>query len=115
MAPQQMVRAWLRGGVLSVAVVLMPLPWARGAAAPLPVEPAERREARVAALPEAEVRCCDGSVLKVKVLEESLTLKTPYGTLVIPFDKVKDIEAAHRTPDELARKIAGAIADLGSA
>lgn len=113
MAPQ-MYRNCVGNSVCAVLAILLPLPWALGAAAPLPIESAEKKEVRLAALPEHEVRCADGSVLKVKVLEEEATLKTPYGTLVIPFANISEIEAATRTPDEVTRRISVALSELSS-
>jgi hypothetical protein len=88
---------------------------AHGAAAPVPLEGTARKEARLEALQELEARCTDGSVLKLKVLEESVTLRTPYGKLVIPFAKIKAIECATRTTEETAKRVGTAVSRLGSA
>lgn len=62
----------------------------------------------------AEVQFTNGSVLKLKILDERLSLKTPYGKLVIPFSDINEIECATRVPDEVAKHIGASIQDLGS-
>jgi hypothetical protein len=84
-------------------------------AAPVPVETPARKEDRLDVLREMEARCTDGSLLKLKVLEEKLTLKTPYGKLVIPFAKINEIECATRITEETAKRVATAVSRLGAA
>jgi len=60
-----------------------------------------------------EVLCIDGSTLKLTVLDERIELKTPYGKLLIPLRDIERIEAAFRLPEDVARRIDTAIADLG--
>lgn len=83
-----------------------------GTAAPVPLDDPEKKKESVA--PDTEVRCTNGSVFKIKVLEKLLTLRTPYGKLVVPFDKVHAIECATRVPDDVAKRIALAVGELGS-
>jgi hypothetical protein len=65
--------------------------------------------------PEAEVRCADDSVLKVKLLDESLELVTRYGTLRIPVADVRRIDFATRTPPEVADRVTALIGQLNHA
>lgn len=58
-------------------------------------------------------QCIDGSTLKLMVLDERIELDTPYGTLRIPVRDIERIEVAFRIPEEEARRIAAALADLG--
>jgi hypothetical protein len=82
-------------------------------AAPLPTERPEQKEVALEALPEREVVCTDGSVLKLKLLDEKLTLTTPYGKLQIPLAKIKEIECATRLPEDLGKRIEAAVGNLG--
>ncbi len=83
-------------------------------AAPTPPESDEKKEDRLAAFPDREARCTNGSVMKVKLLDETLTLRTPYGVLTIPLAKVTEIECATRMPAALEKRINAAILGLGS-
>jgi len=65
--------------------------------------------------PDAEVRCADDSVLRVKLLDESLELVTKYGILRVPAADVRRIDFATRTPPEVAGRVAALIAELGHA
>lgn len=65
--------------------------------------------------PEAEVRCADDSVLRVKLLDESLELVTRYGTLRVPVADVRRIDFATRTPPEVSSRVAELITELGHA
>jgi hypothetical protein len=96
-------RAWV---LFSTLLLAFPLAQS-GVAAPLPAE-------SLAKLPEVEVRCSDGSVLKLRVIEEQVTLKMSFGKLTIPFGKIQHIECATRLPEELAKRVEAAIDDLGS-
>src|SRR5438046_971195 len=108
------VRKRIRLSLLALGLTLS-LAEARGAAAPVPPEAPARTEDLLAALQELEARCTDGSVLKLKVLEEHVTLRTPYGKLVIPFARIKEIECATRLTEETAKRVALAVSRLGSA
>jgi hypothetical protein len=57
-----------------------------------------------------ELQMTDGSVLKVALRDQRLTLKTPYGSLSIPSQEVVRIEFATRVPAEVARRLG----ELGS-
>src|SRR5262245_23406849 len=96
---------------LFALAVTLPIP---GAAAPVPGDNPESKKERPAAEPDMEVKCTNGSVIKLKVLEEQLTLKTPYGKLTIPLAKVNEVECATRLPEETSRKIAALVLELGS-
>lgn len=82
-------------------------------AAPLP-ERSFGKDSSPAAITEREAGCTDGSLLKLKILDEQLTLKTPYGRLVIPFAKITQVECATRVPPDLRKRIASVIGRLGS-
>jgi hypothetical protein len=101
-----------RVSLLAVAAILL-LVGVHGGAAPLP-DRAAGKEPAVAAIPQREARCMDGSLLKTRILDEKLTLKTPYGKLVIPLAKITEIEFATRVPADLSKRIASAIGQLGS-
>jgi hypothetical protein len=84
-----------------------------GAAAPAPLAQAREKEPE-AVVPNAEVRFTDGGVMKVKILDPEVPLKTPYGKLVIPIDQVTEIECAWRLSEAVAKRIKSAIARLDS-
>jgi len=67
-----------------------------------------------AVAPNVEVRFLDGSSLKVKVTDKELPLKTPYGKLTVPVEKVNELDCCTRLPASLAKKIDAAVAKLGS-
>jgi hypothetical protein len=60
-----------------------------------------------------EVQLMDGSTMKLALRDERLELNTPYGKLLIPVADVQRIEFAFRLPDDVARRIETAVADLG--
>jgi hypothetical protein len=62
-----------------------------------------------------EVRFNDDSVLKLRLQEEFLDFRTPYGKLTIPIAEVRRIDLATRYPDGMLKQIDTAIANLGSA
>lgn len=100
----------LRALLIVLALLLSP---GHQAAAPLPVEGEDKKDDRLAAFPDREARCTNGSVMKLKILDEKLTLKTPYGKLVIPLAKVTRMECAPRLPEAISKRIAAAVARLG--
>ena len=59
-----------------------------------------------------EARFNDDSSLKLKVLDETIALITPYGKLVIPMAHIQQIELATRLTDAEARRITQAIGGL---
>ena len=86
----------------------------------VPPTPAEKTapKAETAAKSAAavvEVRCIDGSTLKLTVRDERIEFITPYGKLLIPVRDIERIEVAFRIPEEVARRVEAAIADLGKA
>jgi hypothetical protein len=62
-----------------------------------------------------EVRYIDDSTMKLTVLDEQVELVTPYGKLLIPLSAIVKIEFATRLPEDIAKKIAAAVAELGHA
>src|SRR5262249_27034004 len=84
-----------------------------GAAAPAPLEQTREKEPEVV-VPNVEVRFTDGGVMKVKILDAEVPLKTPYGKLVIPIDQITEIECAWRLHQAVAKRIKSAIARLDS-
>lgn len=95
-----------RAAPFGLFAVVAPL-FAAPVAAPAPTKPGTP--------PEAEVRCADDSVLRVKLLDESLELVTKYGTLRVPVADVRRIDFATRTPPEVASRVTALIAELGHA
>ena len=130
---------WIRRGLLAAPLLLLALflPLVRGrqvekaAESPnpkkvenkrdaVPPTPAEKTapKAETAAKSAAavvEVRCIDGSTLKLTVRDERIEFITPYGKLLIPVRNIERIEVAFRIPEEVARRVEAAIADLGKA
>jgi hypothetical protein len=101
----------VRTSALLLALLSVAMP---GSSAPVPDEPDEKKEARLAAYPEREARCTNGSVLKLRLLDETLTLTTPYGKLVIPLSKITQIECATRLSPADAARARAAVTALGS-
>ena len=75
-----------------------------GAAAPAPFQIGKEKE-REPEEPNVEVRFTDGSTMRLRILETEVPLKTPYGKLVIPMDKIQEIDCATRMPPALAKRI----------
>jgi hypothetical protein len=85
-------------------------------ARPLAEKTASRTEtAAKRAANSVVVHCTDGSTLSLTVLDERIELNTPYGKLLIPVRDINRIEFAFRIPQDVARRIERAIADLGKA
>src|SRR5579884_516361 len=61
-----------------------------------------------------DVQPLSGPAVRVRLKGAKLTLVTPYGTLLIPITDIQRIDFATRISDEEARRIAKAVADLGS-
>src|SRR4051794_17298440 len=72
-------------------------------AAPVPGEAATAKNRPAPA--RLEIRFTDGSVLKLKMLDENFTLKTPYGKLVVPFADINEIDCATHIPEDAAKKV----------
>lgn len=62
-----------------------------------------------------EVRYIDDSTMKLTLLEESLSLVTPHGTLQIPVRDIKKIEFGTRLGESEQKAVDAALADLASA
>jgi len=60
------------------------------------------------------VRFADGSMVKLALQQETYELATSYGKLSIPAEEIRLVELAPRVPDEVARQIEEAVANLGS-
>ncbi len=60
-----------------------------------------------------EVLATDGSRVRVRLLDEEVPLKTPFGTLSIPAGDIVSIDFASRVPDGVAQRVTDAIAKLG--
>lgn len=80
---------------------------------PLETSPPQTKPTPKRAGKVVEVQCIDGSTLKLTMLDERIELNTDYGKLLIPVRDIERIEAAFRIPEEVARRIELAIADLG--
>lgn len=113
-----LVRSWPRCVVIAIAsaVALVAGTCLRAAEGELSVQ--EK------ALPEAstpppmpvilEARCSDGSLVKLKLLDERLRLKTRYGELQIPANEIERIDFATRVPEATAKRIREAVQKLAS-
>src|SRR5262245_57382984 len=82
-------------------------------AAPPPSRPDVLPGASVVRVADIEARCADGTVLKLQVLHDNLTLKTDYGKFRIPVARIKRIECATRIPADIKAKVEKAIEKLG--
>ncbi|MBY0228042.1 MAG: hypothetical protein K2W96_02055, partial [Gemmataceae bacterium] len=82
-------------------------------AAPVPSETDDKKAERLARLPAREALCADGSVVKVRLLDDSVGLATRYGKFAIKAQDIVRIDFARRVPPGDARRIAAAVADLG--
>lgn len=76
-------------------------------------QPAGKNGSSAAGAGAVEVHFVDDSVMKLTVLDERLEVNTRYGRLVIPVADVHRIEFAFRVPDDIARQVEAAVADLG--
>jgi hypothetical protein len=59
------------------------------------------------------VHFVDDSTMKVTFLDERIELETPHGKLLIPVTDIHHIEFASRTPEDAAKRVTAAVADLG--
>lgn len=59
-----------------------------------------------------EVRFYDDSVMKLQLKEERVEIATQFGVLQVPLAKIQRMELGIRIPEEIARKIEAAIAEL---
>lgn len=60
------------------------------------------------------VRFADGSTLRLDLKQESYDVVTPYGKLSIPAKELRLVELAPRVPEEVAKQLEEAVANLGS-
>jgi hypothetical protein len=79
-----------------------------------PEEPAEppAMKASIPRANEVEVRLGDGSAVRMVVLQENVTLNTPYGKLTIPTKQIRKIDFGLRLPEETTKKVDAAIKRL---
>jgi nucleotide-binding universal stress UspA family protein len=88
----------------------------KAASAETKASPAKTTKKPLALAPAAvEVQFIDDSTMKLTLRDERIELNTPYGKLLIPVRDIERIEFAFRIPDDIARRIDAAIADLGKA
>src|SRR5262249_36050421 len=59
------------------------------------------------------VRFVDDSTMRVQLQDERIELETPHGNLLIPVADIHQIEFASRTPEDVAKRAAVLVADLG--
>src|SRR5262245_21162477 len=85
---------------LAVVAVLAPATRAQQ-----PTKPAE---------PVLHIRLIDDSVVKLTLLEDRVEFLTPHGKLSIPVADIRQVELGMRVPEDVARQIEQAAADLGS-
>lgn len=77
-----------------------------------PVPPPPPKEPVVPSL--VEVVCMDGSIIKVGLMDEFVTLTSKYGEMKVPTDSIKGVEFANRTPPAQAADITDAVSNLGN-
>src|ERR1043166_8108214 len=105
---------FLLGCLLAVLVWNLPLSADEPKDSPPADRPAERKKAN--AEPGAvEVGLADGSVVRLVLRDDKITIGTEFGKLAVPVAEVIRIEFATRISDELTKKIEANIAKLGSA
>jgi hypothetical protein len=84
-------------------------------AQPLEGQPGVKRNADEKPTLTWEVRCLDDSTIRLMLLDEQIELGTPFGKLLIPAVEIRRIDFAWRNPEEIAKRIEAAVADLGHA
>jgi hypothetical protein len=62
----------------------------------------------------AEVRFCDGSLVRMTLLQDDLEVMTKYGKLIVPFREVRRIDFGLHLPDGVGQHIDHSIKQLGS-
>jgi hypothetical protein len=72
--------------------------------------PAEEPKKPVAS--NAEVRLIDNSKIVLTLLDSMVPIQTPHGKLMVPLAEVRKIEFGFRVPEEIAKQIDAAMADL---
>jgi hypothetical protein len=101
-----------RAAALLAAFVLIQAP--PGGAQEKPAEPGKPAEPAVKNAGAVEARLADNSTMKLTLRDERVEVETRYGKLSIPAADVRQIEFATRVPDEVARRVEAAVANLGS-
>ncbi len=61
-----------------------------------------------------DVRLTDMSTLRLTLLDSAIELMTPHGKLTFPVSEVRKIDLGLRVPEDIAKQIELAVADLGS-
>jgi hypothetical protein len=61
-----------------------------------------------------EAHCIDGSVIRFKLMDAKIPLKTDYGLIEISSEDIRRIDFAERLPAEVSERIKASIAKLGS-
>src|SRR5580700_4001115 len=80
---------------------------------PATVRGDQPREEPAAKNGKMEVRFTDNSVMKLRIKDERIAITTPYGKLTIPVADIHRIDLGLRVPDDMAKQIEAAVADLG--
>jgi hypothetical protein len=75
---------------------------------------AEDPKKALSAAPTMELRLADGSHFNAALLDETVSIQTPHGKLVVPLADVRRIDFSPRLPESVQKRIDGAIDDLGS-
>ncbi|MGD9722709.1 MAG: LCCL domain-containing protein [Pirellulales bacterium] len=90
------------------------------AAAPADAKPAETATKEIAAAAanqpkdRFDIRSSDGSMLKVRLLDEKIPLQTEFGKLLIPAAEIRQIDFATRVAGEIVERTNAAIEKLGA-
>jgi LCCL domain len=101
----------LLAGALLALLPLVAAGPCHGQAGPGQVDPKPGKPVEPGAV---EARFADGSTLKLTLKDEKLELTTAYGKLSIPVADVRRIDFGTRIPDDVAKKVDAAIANLAS-
>jgi hypothetical protein len=97
---------WLRVAVvLALASWSVPAVWGEDSKPPEGAKPAPG---------VVDVRFADGTSQKVTLLDQKIEFTTRYGKITVPSADVLGLDLATRIPEEVAKEIEKAVADLGS-
>lgn len=100
---------------IPVAAAVLAIGWAASFAQPPRAKPDPKTDVKADAKEVAfELRMNDDTVMKVVLIDPSLTLNTKYGKLTIPASEVRRLEFGFRYPDGVEEKLNKAVTDLGS-
>ncbi|MCE9531879.1 MAG: hypothetical protein K8T89_12255 [Planctomycetes bacterium] len=105
---------WVKHGRFMVLCSFLFLMSAAAQAQPLKAVDETPKDPKSSGESQVEARFTDGSIMKMALREDRIEFMTPHGKLFISTADVRRIEFAMRVPDETARKIDSAIADLGN-